>query len=148
MNVSKQCCVVNGGNGAWAFEPLATQLSASLGIPVSGEPREFNYLLCLENADLTGEFTNFIPLESIRLASDKRLLASLFNKLNVPTPRTVLLNEFTDVLSFVRTHSMQGWCLKYPTSCGANGHRLLTVDAAEPANWPRPFVVQEFIRLP
>ena len=39
------------------------------------------------------------------------------------------------------------WCLKYPTSCGASGHRLISSSSTEPPNWPRPFIVQEFIRL-
>jgi len=47
----KDCCVLNGGSGAWAFEPLALQLSSSLGVDVSGEPRRFNYLLHIEDAD-------------------------------------------------------------------------------------------------
>jgi hypothetical protein len=39
------------------------------------------------------------------------------------------------------------WCLKYPTVCGASGHRMVSAQDAEPRNWPRPFVVQEFIRM-
>jgi len=32
MAISKDdCCVLNSGSGAWAFEPLAIQLSSSLG---------------------------------------------------------------------------------------------------------------------
>ena len=42
------CCVLNAGPGAWAFEPLANQLAAALGIDVSTEPRRFNYVLHLE----------------------------------------------------------------------------------------------------
>lgn len=147
MNVSKQCCVLNGGNGAWAFEPLASQLSVSVGIPVSAEPREFNYVLCVEEPDSLGSLGSFIPLEASRVASDKRMLASVFNNFRVPTPRTVLLDQFNDVSKFIGIHAAQEWCLKYPTSCGANGHRMLTVQSPEPPNWPRPFVVQEFIRL-
>ena len=39
------------------------------------------------------------------------------------------------------------WCLKYPTGCGASGHRLLTSDTTLPDGWPLPLVVQEFIRM-
>jgi hypothetical protein len=148
MKLSEHCCVLNGGAGAWAFEPLAAQLSDSMGIPVSAEPREFNYVLNVEEPDSLRSSGFFIPLESIRLASDKRMLASVFNNFRVPTPRTVLFDQFNDVLRFIGAHATQEWCLKYPTSCGANGHRMLSDASPEPPNWPRPFVVQEFIRFP
>ena len=148
MKPSEHCCLLNGGAGAWAFEPLAAQLTVSIGIPVSVEPREFNYVLSVEEPDSLGSLGSFIPLEAIRLASDKRMLASVFNNFRVPTPRTVLLDQFNDVLRFIGAHTAQEWCLKYPTSCGANGHRMLSDISPEPPNWPRPFVVQEFIHLP
>lgn len=148
MGISpKECCVLNRGGGSWAFESLADKLSSSLGIDVAVEPRRFNYLLHVEDADSPVEFDVFIPIEAVRLASDKRLLADAFIAHDVPTPKTHLLNTFEHVLLFVREHSGSEWCLKYPTSCGASGHKLISSESVEPQGWPRPFIVQEFIRM-
>src|SRR5580658_8771142 len=142
-----KCCVLNSGAGSWAFEPLANQLSAALGIDVSDGPRRFNYLLHIENPELVRTCRSFISLEAIHLAADKRLLAKTFNKNHVPTPQTVLIKDFSDVKNFLHTNTDRKWCLKYPTSSGAHGHRLVLETDKEPANWPKPFVVQELIEL-
>jgi hypothetical protein len=63
------------------------------------------------------------------------------------TPFTRLLANFDEVRAFVNERPHSRWCLKYPISCGANGHRILTPDCQEPPNWPRPFIVQEFIQM-
>jgi hypothetical protein len=148
MSIAREeCCVLNSGDGGWGFEPLAVQLSAALGIDVASEPRRFNYLLYVEDTDQPIGFDVFIPIAAIRLASDKRLLAEVFIEHAVPAPETHLLDTFDTVLEFLRKNSSREWCLKYPTSCGANGHRLINETSPEPPNWPRPFVVQEFIRL-
>jgi hypothetical protein len=148
MSISrKDCCVLNSGNGGWGFEPLALQLSSALGVDVASEPRRFNYLLHVEDTEQPVGFHVFIPTKAVRLASDKRLLAAVFNEHGVPSPETHLLDSFDQVLRFVREHPGSEWCLKYPTSCGASGHRLISEASAEPPNWPRPFIVQEFIRL-
>ena len=133
------CCVLNQGRGSWAFDPLARQLSAVLGIPVSAEPRRFNYLLDCETLpadDAADSF--FIPLRAIRVASDKRLIAAAFHKHEVPAPRTVLLETFREVMEFVTRHSEVEWCLKFPTGCGAAGHRLITSNSMEPRNPDQP----------
>jgi len=142
-----ECCILNSGNGSWAFEPLAKQLSDCLGIAVSDKARRFNYLLHVENMQLLGNCPSFIPVEAIRLASDKRLLAKVFNEHKVPTPETRIIETFDLVRSFIAANKAKQWCLKYPTSCGANGHMFVVDTTAEPANWPKPFVVQEFIQL-
>jgi len=148
MKLSPQdCCILNSGSGAWAFEPLAIQLSSSLGIDISDQPRRFNYMLNIENNDRPIGYDVFIPIESIRLAADKRLLAKVFFERNVPTPRTHLLDTFTEAQRFINEHPANEWCLKFPTSSGANGHRLITATENEPPNWPKPFIVQEFVRL-
>jgi hypothetical protein len=148
MQVSpKDCCILNEGNGAWAFGALASRLSSCLGVEISEEPRHFNYLLHIEQHSPCIEFKSFIPIESIRLASDKRLLAKLFLEKAVQTPQTTLCDTFSEVMALVHDNGRHEWCIKYPTSCGASGHRLLTKNSDEPQNWPRPFVVQEFIRL-
>ena len=141
------CCVLNSGSGAWAFESLANELSASLGVEVSNEARAFNYVLHVDQSDWPTEGTVFIPIESVRLAADKRLLAARFAEFEVPIPATRLLDSWDAVLDYVRRHSTYEWCLKYPTSCGGSGHRLISGESAEPPNWPRPFIVQEFVRL-
>jgi hypothetical protein len=143
----KDCCILNGGNGSWAFGPLASRLSSYLGVDISEEPRHFNYLLHIEQNRRDIAFDSFIPIESIHLASDKRLLAKLFLEKAVQTPQTILCDTFCEVMTVVHDNFSLEWCIKYPTSCGANGHRLLTKTSDEPRNWPRPFVVQEFIRL-
>lgn len=142
-----ECCVLNAGPGAWAFEPLANQLATALNIDVSTEPRRFNYVLHLEESQLPPHLPSFIPSEAIQLAADKRLLAAVFRDRGVPTPETHLFDSFEQVVRFVRSRSEREWCLKYPTSCGATGHRLIEATTPEPPNWPRPFIVQEFFRL-
>jgi glutathione synthase/RimK-type ligase-like ATP-grasp enzyme len=141
------CCILNGGGGSWAFEPLARLLSAALGIPISAEPREFNYLLSTDSIPDGLAPRVFIPLPALHLASDKRLLAATFERHGVTTPQTVLCESFTAVREFLAAHTDREWCLKYPVGCGANGHRFISIDSSEPARWPRPFVVQEFIRM-
>ncbi|MES2571758.1 MAG: hypothetical protein V4710_17110, partial [Verrucomicrobiota bacterium] len=141
------CCILNGGSGSWAFEPLAQQLSNALELPISAEPRRFNYLLSLEAVDDDFSSELFIPLSAIRTAADKRLMAAAFERHQVPTPHTALLDPFSEVIHFLTTHPNSEWCLKFPTGCGANGHRMVTATSSEPPNWPRPFILQEFIRL-
>lgn len=145
--LAQDCCILNEGGGAWAFEPLARQLASRLGIEIAGTPRRFNYLLHLDDLEPAKTGRLFIPFESVVLASDKRLLAAAFNQHEVPAPETVLMETFAEVLRWVQQRSDRQWCLKYPTSCGARGHRMVRGDEVEPANWPGPFVVQEFIPL-
>jgi len=141
------CCALNGGKGAWAFAPLAEQLSLALGVPISEQPRRFNYLLHFDSIDVDFTGESFIPLSAIRIAADKRLMAGVFAQHAVPTPHTRLLEHFDDVIRFVSVNAQSEWCLKYPTGCRASGHRLIDATSSEPPNWPRPFVVQEFIRM-
>ena len=148
MNLPRnECCILNAGAGSWAFEPLANQLSAAIGIDVSDQPREFNYLLHVEDQAVARSCKSFIPFGAIEFASDKRLLAAVFNENQIQTPATVLFDKFEDTKSFIGSNANKQWCLKYPTSCGANGHRMLRESDGEPTNWPKPFVVQEFISL-
>jgi glutathione synthase/RimK-type ligase-like ATP-grasp enzyme len=148
MNLSRRdCCILNGGTGSWAFEPLALRLASCIGIDVSPQPRRFNYLLHADDHDRAVRCDVFIPGESVRMASDKRLLAAAFVKHRVPIPQTHLIETFDEAKRFIRRHPGSAWCLKFPTSCGANGHRMITASDTEPANWPRPFVVQEFVRI-
>ena len=80
MNYTKDhCCVLNAGRGSWAFEPLAERLSSALGLGISAKPRSYNYVLSLDG-DID-EFcgASFIPLAAVRLAADKRLIATAFS---------------------------------------------------------------------
>ncbi len=145
--IREECCILNEGAGSWAFEPLAKQLSVALGIAISDRPRRFNYLLNLENVGLTAGQASFISQEAIKLASDKRLLAEVFKKAEVPTPETHLVETMDEARSVVRSNPGKDWCLKYPTGCGGSGHRMIDETVVEPRNWPKPFVVQEFVRM-
>jgi glutathione synthase/RimK-type ligase-like ATP-grasp enzyme len=140
-------CVLNAGRGSWAFEALAERLSYALGIGLSAKPRSYNYVLSLEGEIDEFRGASFIPLTAVRLAADKRLIATVFSEHNVPTPRTLLFDTFADVSEFTSAHRDSRWCLKFPTGCGGNGHRLLNPGDQEPPRWPRPFVLQEFISL-
>lgn len=146
IGLKQDCCVLNRGNGAWAFAELAQQLATALGVDVAEEPRRFNYVLQVDESFPLNTITSFIPITSISLAADKRLVAEVFSRSRVATPMTELVDTFDAVLAFVRAAPEREWCLKYPTGCGATGHRLITPESSEPPNWPRPFVVQEFVR--
>ena len=52
MSISpKDCCILNAGNGEWAFAPLARQLSTHLGIDIAAEPSRFNYMLHVDDVE-------------------------------------------------------------------------------------------------
>lgn len=140
------CGILNAGGAAWAFDALARRLSSALGVPVTATPRAFNYLLAVDDTpEACG--ASFIPLAGVRLAADKRLLAEAFQRGGVPTPRTYLVDSLAEAEWIQAAEPAREWCLKYPTGCGAAGHRMLAPGLALPPGWPRPLVVQEFIRL-
>lgn len=142
----KTAAIVNGGNGAWAFEDHARRLSRALWVEISEEPRDFNYYLHLENAasDLQ---SSFIPVRSIQIASDKREVARAFLEHAVPSPETYLLATRDDVRQFLLERSEESWCLKWPTGCGAAGHRMISLNSEIEDSWPAPYVIQRFIKL-
>ncbi len=141
------CCVLNGGGGAWAFAPVANQLARALWLEVSAVPREYNYLLHADDLDPAACGELFIPLRSIRLAADKRLLAEAFASAGVPTPETRLAGSLAVAERMLVDESDREWCVKFPTGCGASGHRPLAAGMTLPKSWPMPLVIQEFIRL-
>ncbi|MFO0797071.1 MAG: hypothetical protein U0804_06305 [Gemmataceae bacterium] len=114
---------------------------------VSDAPRAFNYLLHSDESEPAAGGRLFIPLRGIRLAADKRELAVVFAAARVPTPETLLLDTLDEALRLLSDRPGREWCVKFPTGCGASGHRELTPDLALPRSWPRPLVVQEFVRL-
>ena len=143
------CCILNSGGGSWAFEALAHQLSSgALWVDIAPDkPREFNYLLLSDDAELPTTEKSFTPLNSLRIAADKRLLAAEFHAKGVPIPETHLLESLQEAKLLLSKHGERRWCLKFPTGCGASGHRMLTTDMELPVSWPRPLVVQEFITM-
>ncbi|MGL6072670.1 MAG: hypothetical protein ACRC8S_00785 [Fimbriiglobus sp.] len=140
-------CVLNGGGGAWAFAGLAEQLSRAIWVDISAVPRKFNYLLLQDGFEPTTCGELFIPHRAMQLASDKRLLAEVFAAAGVPIPETRLVASLADAERILADEPDREWCLKFPTSCGASGHRRLTQGMTLPKNWPLPLVVQEFIRM-
>lgn len=142
-----RCCVLNGGAGAWAFAKVADQLARALWLDTSEEPRDFNYVLHTEPPGPVPAGEPFIPFDAVRLAADKRLLADAFNAAGVPTPETRLVGSLTEAEHFLAERPDREWCLKFPTGCGASGHRRLVSGMTLPRNWPLPLVVQEFVRL-
>lgn len=144
------CCILNAGPGAWAFEEHARRLARALWLDVSDRPRTFNYVLGLADEDVAAVARSagvFIPFPSIELAADKRLLATAFAAAGVATPRTNLAETPDDTYAVARADPAAEWCLKWPTGCGAAGHRLIAGRESIPDDWPRPSVVQEFVRL-
>lgn len=141
------CCILNGGGGAWAFAGLADQLSRALWLDVSEKPQAFNYLLVVDRFDADACGKLFIPYRAMQLAADKRLLAQVFAAAGVPTPETRLVGSLSEAERMLSEEVGREWCIKFPTGCGASGHRRLTPDMVLPRNWPLPLVVQEFIRL-
>jgi glutathione synthase/RimK-type ligase-like ATP-grasp enzyme len=140
------CAIVNAGQGAWAFEEHGQRLAQVMQLEVSTSPAQYNYLLGWESVQPpSGKM--FIPYQSILLASDKRCMAEVFNKHDVAIPRTYLLDSLKQVQRVVELETGSRWVLKWPTGCGASGHRLIGADDSIPEDWPRPYLLQEFIDL-
>ena len=138
--------IVNAGGGAWVFNEHANLLARALWLDITSIPVQHNYLLAWDSLDPpTGE--SFIPYEAILLVSDKRRLAEVFEEQGVAAPRTILLDSPEEVHQVVRLEANTEWALKWPTGCGAAGHRLVRRGEPVPEEWPRPYVLQKFIRL-
>jgi len=144
---AESCCIVNGGGGAWAFAALAEQLARALWIDVSATPRRYNYLLITDEFDASEFGELFIPYRSMQIAADKRLQTKVFAANAVPTPDTRLVDSLEEAERILRDSPDRDWCLKYPTGCGASGHRMLAPGMKLPKDWPMPLVVQEFVKL-
>lgn len=146
MTPSMNAAVLNAGDGACFFEEHAQRMAQALGVGVTSSPMEHNYVLGWPGEEPPAG-QSFIPFPSILLSADKRLLAEAFAQHGVATPQTYLLDTERDVRQLLRAESENQWVLKWPTGCGASGHRLLGLDDPIPTPWPRPFVLQEFIQL-
>ncbi len=140
------CAILNTGQGAWAFEEQGQRLAKIMQLEVHSSPAQYNYLLGWESTEPpSGKM--FIPYQSILLASDKRRMAEVFQKHGVAIPRTYLLDSLEDVQRVVDLEADSRWILKWPTGCGASGHRFIGADEPIPGEWPRPYLLQEFIDL-
>lgn len=138
--------ILNSGDVAWIFEEHAQRLARVMNIEISSSPSDYNYLLGWKSSEPpVGK--SFIPFQAIELASDKRLLAEVFAKNQVATPKTYLLDSEEDVKRLIQKEAHCQWVLKWPTGCGASGHRLQDLNTPIPQDWLRPYVLQEFIRL-
>jgi glutathione synthase/RimK-type ligase-like ATP-grasp enzyme len=140
-----KAAILNAGNEAWIFEEHAQRLARVMNLEISTTPSDYNYLLGWEGSEPSGK--SFIPVEAIQLASDKRSLAEVFAKHQVAIPKTYLLDSEEEVKRLLQKESQSQWVLKWPIGCGASGHRLQDLDTPIPHDWPRPFVLQEFIQL-
>lgn len=120
---------------------LADVLWAEIG----PTPFEQNYVLAWEGEEPPPQ--SFIPLDGIRIATDKRAQAEVFQKGGVPIPETHLFASETEVRRLIGQDEKRRWVLKYPLSCGGAGHKMMEVGEPIPSEWPKPFVVQEFIQL-
>jgi hypothetical protein len=144
---SKDCCILNGGDGAWVFDDFAHKLSQTLCLDVSETPREYNYLLSIDDVKNVDDIKLFIPFSSMEIASDKRFLAEAFFAKSVPIPITKLVNSLDEAEQICLDLNHLEWCLKYPIGCGGTGHLLYEPGMSLPRHWPYPLILQEFIRL-
>jgi glutathione synthase/RimK-type ligase-like ATP-grasp enzyme len=140
--------ILNAGPGAWAFEEHAYRLAKLLGVEVRDTRAELAYLLAWNEESPPACRALFIPFSAIQVAADKRLQAELFAAHGVPAPETHLLAGPEAVAALLSCRPEREWSLKFPTGCGASGHRLLRPGEPLPPEWPTPYVVQEFIRMP
>jgi hypothetical protein len=139
-------CILNAGAGAWAFDEHAERLSQALWLDVSDQPADHAYLLGWDEPGAPPSRL-FIPFEAIGIAADKRLQARAFQRAGVRTPETVLLEGSTEVREHVLRHPEREWVVKWPIGCGGAGHRILNPGEPPPEDWPRPYVLQEFVRM-
>lgn len=141
-----RCVILNDDFGGWAFEELANRLAEKLNLEVYNLPGDYNYILSWDETDNDTLNKSFIPFKGMKLASDKRLLAKIFQDNNIPIPTTYLLDSYEEVVDFIGCDFNQ-WCIKYPISCGASGHRIINRIEDIPQDWLNPYVVQQFICL-
>lgn len=138
--------ILNSGDAAWVFEEHANRLSKALGVSVASSPARFNYVLGWDQPEPPPGHS-FIPFESVELASDKRHMAQVFEQQGVATPRTYLLDSQLEVQRLLEREDGSRWVLKWPTGCGATGHRMIEAGVPLLLDWPKPYVVQQFIQL-
>jgi glutathione synthase/RimK-type ligase-like ATP-grasp enzyme len=137
--------ILNQSEGKWAFESLAQMLSQALWIDIKEEIGDFNYLLGAEDKLDIDKIDNFIPIPSIKIASDKREIEKVFNNFKVQRPKTFILDTLGDVETVLKEYNQSSWILKYPKGCGGMHHKLIESSTQIPKGWESPFLLQEFI---
>ncbi|MBW4511665.1 MAG: ATP-grasp domain-containing protein [Scytonematopsis contorta HA4267-MV1] len=138
--------IINTSNGKWAFEKLANILSEALWVEIQEKFCDINYTLCIEESE-NYNINNFIPINSIKIAADKRNIEKRFNQFSVARPKTFVVQDEKDVESILSEHFYIKWILKYPIGCGGINHRFIEKISQIPKGWPKPFLLQEFIEL-
>ena len=138
--------IVNQTAGEWAFDKLANILSQSLWVDVEEDFGDINYLLYADEQK-ADKINNFIPIESIKIAADKRKIEKKFNQYRVARPKTFLADNQKEVELILSEYSQIRWILKYPIGCGGINHRFIDHINQIPKGWPQPFLLQEFIQL-
>ncbi len=128
------------------FETHAGRLAGALWIEVSSIPSDYNYVLAWEGSAPPPGRT-FVSWRGVEIAADKRLQAEVFEQGGVPTPKTFLVENQDEVWRLVNQNSARQWVLEYPIACGGTGHQLLSNTTQIRVDWPKPFVVQEFVPL-
>ena len=138
--------ILNTGDGAWAFEKHAQYLAPTLWLDIAQQSSSsgLTYLLYCDDDRIINNLNSFIPIDAIKTASDKRLIAQKFQEHNVPSPETVLIENKQDLIQFLNTNQEKKWCLKWAIGCGGKGHQLVNEDNVNDIadNYPLPFVVQ------
>ena len=139
--------IVNQTGGKWAFEKLANILSNSLWVDIKEDFGVLNYILGIDEKNIYN-VSSFIPIESIKIAADKREIEKRFQKYCVPRPKTFLANNEKEVELILSEYPQIKWILKYPIGCGGINHRLIEDINQIPKRWTKPFLLQEFVQLP
>lgn len=140
--------IINQTAGKWAFENLANILSNSLWVDVEEDFGDFNYLLCAHQENIyRSNINNFIPLDSIKIAADKRKIEKRFSKYKVPRPKTFLANNEREAELILSEYPQIRWILKYPIGCGGINHQFIQSVSEIPHGWLKPFILQEFVEL-
>lgn len=137
--------ILNQSDGNWVFADLAQMLSRSLWIDISDRPGDLNYILGADSTLVAELPHSFIPLNAIEIAADKRAIERQFQIHNVNRPKTFIVETIAAVDSILTTYPHSRWILKYPTGCGGINHRIINDTSEIPANWPQPYLIQEFI---
>jgi glutathione synthase/RimK-type ligase-like ATP-grasp enzyme len=137
--------ILNQSDGKWVFEDLAKMLARSLWIDISDTPGDLNYILGTDSEEIGGSYNSFIPINAIKVASDKREIEKKFKAYGVTRPKTFILESPAEIAAILQEYDYQRWILKYPTGCGGINHRIVTDITEIPDRWPQPFLIQEFI---
>ncbi len=140
-----QAGIIISKNAEWALGDFPEQLSSLLNVPIVYDPTDFNYIVSDIPIGLPDR-SSFIPLDGIRIASDKRKQMQLFSRMDVPTPETHLIYNQIQLSSLLNETSGR-WVLKYPTSCGGTGHRVIEHSSEVPDGWPTPLIIQSFVEM-